>query len=55
VTYLCPSFSHRSPHEDAMYLLHEALHYAGQTEFPSDPQALTSSAINRLVRSRCKL
>lgn len=55
VTYLCPAFSHRSPQEGAMYLLHEALHYAGQTEYPSDPLALTSNAINRLVRSRCGL
>jgi hypothetical protein len=37
----------------ALVLLHEALHFAGLTEQPHDPRAMTSSEINDMVKDRC--
>ena len=41
-------------HRAAM-LLHEALHHAGVSEQPFDPDALTSAELTRLVELRCRL
>jgi hypothetical protein len=38
-----------------MTLIHEALHSAGMSEQPHDPDALSSFQINRLVRKNCDL
>ncbi len=54
VTRLCRSFA-RLPNEiAAQVLIHEALHYAGMTESPSDPTALDSASINQLVAKSCR-
>ncbi len=42
-------------HQLAMLLIHEALHHAGLGEAPTDPEAPTSRAINRMVSKRCGL
>lgn len=39
----------------AATLIHEALHYAGLTERPSDPRGLSTNEINRVVRTQCGL
>lgn len=39
----------------AAILLHEALHHAGLSEQPLDPQGLTPQAITRLVERHCNL
>jgi hypothetical protein len=55
-TVLCVAAFVRLPrHEAAVILLHEALHQAGQTEQPWDPEAPTSGELNRWVRKRCGL
>jgi hypothetical protein len=54
-TYLCPGFARLGGEQAAIALLHEGLHYAGLPERPPDPQALSSSEINLVVRSRCGL
>lgn len=53
-THLCRSFSYLAVDRAAVVLLHEALHYAGMTESPADPEALTSADINRLVEKSCR-
>jgi hypothetical protein len=55
-TYLCADrFSKLDVSEAAVILLHEALHQAGLSEWPRDPDAPTSAEINRMVRRRCAL
>jgi hypothetical protein len=54
-TTLCDSFGRNSRQAAAMILIHEALHSAGMSEQPHDPNALSSYQINRLVRKSCKL
>lgn len=39
----------------AALLLHEALHHAGVSEQPFDPDGLTSQALTQLVEIRCRL
>ena len=55
VTRLCSSFSRLRGNQAAIILIHEALHQAGLSEKPVDPQGLESAQINRLVRNRCGL
>lgn len=55
VTVICPTFRTLSVNEAAAILLHEALHNAGQTEWPSDPEAPTSRQIQDRVQRRCRL
>lgn len=54
-TVLCQQFGQLEIREAAAYLIHEALHNAGQTEWPSDPAAPTSAEIQSLVRRKCRL
>jgi hypothetical protein len=54
-TTLCDSYSRNSRQAGAMILIHEALHHAGMSEQPYDPDALNSHQINSLVRRNCGL
>jgi len=54
-TVICHMFAELPPRRAAVTLLHEALHYAGMTESPADPTALTSVQISALVSGRCGL
>lgn len=56
VTHLCEvRFSKLTVEQAAVILLHEALHQAGMSEWPHDPEGLTSAEINLLVRRSCAL
>jgi hypothetical protein len=39
----------------AMVIIHEALHHAGLSEYPQDPDGMTSRAINGMVMEQCGL
>jgi len=52
---LCRSFARLSDHEAAIILIHEALHFAGQTEYPSDPDAPDGIGITKMVMKGCQL
>ena len=52
---LCPSFGSLSVPAAAVIVIHEALHSAGLSEKPSDPQGLTKEQINTLVKVSCSL
>ena len=52
-TYLCSGFSRLSDERAAMVVVHEALHHAGLTEKPRDTNAMTSRAINVMVKKSC--
>jgi hypothetical protein len=52
---LCRNFVRLSPREAAIILIHEALHLAGQTEYPAPPEAPDSVAITRMVMTGCRL
>jgi hypothetical protein len=54
-TWLCREFSRLSDKKAAMIIIHEALHHAGLTERPKDPQGMTSAGINRMVSKKCGL
>lgn len=54
-TVLCPAFGRLPIQRAAVVLLHEALHYAGMTERPGHPAALSSGEISGLVESHCAL
>jgi hypothetical protein len=54
-TGLCRDFSQLTDLEAAVVLLHEALHHAGVTEWPLDPDARRSSEISADVGRRCGL
>ncbi|MEW6338238.1 MAG: hypothetical protein ACOY3Y_16335 [Acidobacteriota bacterium] len=54
-TVICPVFDRLSVEHAAVVILHEALHFAGQTEWPSDPAAPTSGEINWTIRVACRL
>jgi len=54
-TCLCPGFESLGIGDAAVILVHEAPHYAGMTEWPSDPNGLTSGQINQHVRANCRL
>lgn len=53
-TIICPGFAQLRSHEAATVLLHEALHNAGQTEWPFDPEAPTPARIQARVRKHCR-
>lgn len=56
LTRLCrPWLPRLDRHELAALLIHEALHQAGLSEWPHDPDAMTSQQINRLVSKECGL
>jgi hypothetical protein len=52
---LCRSFARLSGQQAAIILLHEALHLAGQAEYPAVPGAPDSLAISRMVMTACWL
>lgn len=52
-TFVCRRLQWLSDEHAAMVLIHEALHHAGLTELPQDPEGLRSSEITRMVKSSC--
>ena len=52
---LCRSFARLSDQRAAIILIHEALHFAGQTEYPSDSRAPDGTAITKMVMESCRL
>ena len=52
---LCRSFARLSDQRAAIILIHEALHFAGQTEYPSDSSAPDGIGITRMVMESCRL
>jgi hypothetical protein len=52
-TRLCRRFSSLSKERAAMTLIHEALHHAGLTEKPADPEAMTAREIDGMVSDAC--
>jgi hypothetical protein len=52
---LCRSFAHLSDEQAAIILIHEALHMAGQTEYPSDARAPDTLRITEMVMEGCRL
>ena len=52
---VCREFSRLSDSQAAMVIIHEALHHAGLTEYPQDPNGMTSNQINGMVAERCGL
>ncbi len=52
---LCRSFARLSGHQAAIILIHEALHLAGQNEYPAAPDAPDSLAITEMVMAGCRL
>jgi hypothetical protein len=52
-TRLCRRFSSLSVERAAMTLIHEALHHAGLTEQPMDPDGLTAREIDGMVGAAC--
>lgn len=56
VVSLCRDWLQRlDRYQLATLLIHEALHHAGLSEAPHDPEAPTSAEINRMVSERCGL
>jgi len=53
VTVLCRNFAYLSDEESAVMLLHEALHHAGQREYPQERLAPTSFEITQMVARSC--
>lgn len=54
-TWLCRDFWRLTDSRAAMIILHEALHHAGLTEWPNDPDGMRSVAINKMVAEHCGL
>jgi hypothetical protein len=54
-TRLCYHFKVLSQNDKAAILIHEALHAAGLTERPHDPEAPTSREITAMVKGACAL
>jgi len=52
-TRLCRRFSSLPEERAAMTLLHEALHHAGLTEKPMDPNGMTAREIDGMVNDTC--
>lgn len=56
LTRLCGDWLPRlDRYELATLLIHEALHQAGMSEWPHDPDGMRSQEINEMVSSRCEL
>jgi hypothetical protein len=53
--WVCRDFSRLSDTQAAMVIIHEALHHAGLSEYPQDPDAMTSTLINQMVMKKCGL
>lgn len=53
ITTLCPAFDELTVEAAAHVVLHEALHSAGLTEWPLDPDAPNSRSIHRVVHMAC--
>jgi len=53
--WICRQFSKLSDEQAAMVIIHEALHHAGLSEYPQDPDGMTSRAINGMVMEQCGL
>jgi hypothetical protein len=53
--WVCRDFSQLSDTQAAMVIIHEALHHAGLSEYPQDPDAMTSTLINQMVMKKCGL
>jgi len=51
---LCKRFGRLSDQRAAIILIHEALHFAGQTESPVDPGAPDADSITRMVMQGCR-
>lgn len=52
---LCRRFGTMSRGDQAVVLLHEALHVAGLDEWPQDPKAQTAREITKRVKEACSL
>lgn len=52
-TRLCRRFSSLSVERAAMTLIHEALHHAGLTEKPMDPEGMSAREIDNMVGDAC--
>ena len=52
-TRVCRRFSSLSEERAAMTLIHEALHHAGLTEQPIDPDGITAREIDAMVGDAC--
>ncbi len=53
--WVCREFSRLSDTQAAMVIVHEALHHAGLSEYPLDPDGMTSTLINQMVMKHCGL
>ncbi len=53
--WVCREFSRMSDVQAAMVIIHEALHHAGLSEYPHDPDGMTSTIINQTVMKKCGL
>lgn len=53
--WLCRRFSRLSDSQAAIIIIHEALHHAGLTEWPRDPDGMTSAAIDAMIATCCNL
>lgn len=54
-TWVCQRFARLNDRRAAAVLLHEALHHAGMSEWPHDPDGLPPAAIDDLVEEACGL
>ena len=54
-TRLCANFKLHSLRDQAGILIHEALHVAGMSEKPIDPDGMTPHQINQWVKKACGL
>jgi hypothetical protein len=54
-TVVCSHIARYKDEEAAKVLIHEALHHAGLTEAPQDPDAMSSRVINQMVKKKCEL
>lgn len=50
---LCKRFASLGTERAAAVLIHEALHYAGLSEYPRDPQGMHARDIDRMVKKAC--
>jgi len=55
VTWVCRRFADLTDYRAAMVVIHEALHYAGLTEAPLDPNGMRSREISSMVAKACGL
>jgi hypothetical protein len=52
---VCRKFGRLTDSRAAIILIHEALHFAGQSEYPIDPRAPDADAITEMVMEGCRL